>query len=100
MQVHPDMDNLEAVDPEEYIRQKEEYEDKRDDFMRKHLRRAWPVRIVVLLGILQLLITLAILGLDLPIILMFAPRWQIFAGCWTFIFGFIACVSTIHTSKK
>ena len=100
MQVAHEMENPEALDPTEYIRQKEEYEDKRDEFMRKHLRRAWPVRIVRIIGAFQLLISLAILGVDLPIILMFAPRWQVFAGIWTFIIAFIACVSTLHSSKK
>jgi hypothetical protein len=100
MQVASEMDNPELVDPSEYVRQQEEYYDKRDDFMCKHLRRAWPLRLIVLLGVIQLLISLAILGVDLPIILMFAPRWQVFAGCWGFVFTFIACVSTLHTSKK
>jgi hypothetical protein len=94
------MEDTEALDPTEYVRQKEEYEEQRDEFMRKQLRRVWPICIVRILGTFQLLISLAILGVDLPIILMFAPRWQIFAGCWTFVFGFIACVSTIHSSKK
>jgi hypothetical protein len=94
------MDDHEILDPAEYLQQKEEYEDKRDDFMRKHLRRAWPIRIVRLLGLLQLLISLAMLGVDLPIVLMFAPRWQVFAGCWAFVIGFIACVSTFHSSKR
>ena len=100
MRVEPDMEDMDALDPSEYLRQKEEYEDKRDEFMRKHLRRAWPIRVIILLGVIQLLICLAILGVDLPIILMFAPRWQVFAGCWTFVFGFVACVSTLHSSKK
>jgi len=100
MQIASEMENPEAVDPSEYIRQKEEYEDKLDEFMRKHLRRSWPVRIVAILGVFQLLVSLAILGVDLPIILMFAPRWQVFAGCWTFVFGFIASVATLHSSKK
>jgi len=95
-----EMENPDSVDPTEYIRKKEEYEDKREDFMRKHLRRSWPIRIVRILGIFQLAISLAILGVDLPIVLMFAPRWQVFAGCWTFVFGFVACVSTLHSSKK
>lgn len=100
MQVATEMENPETVDPMEYIQQKEEYEEKRDEFMRKHLRRAWPIRVLRILGIIQLLISLTILGVDLPIVLMFAPRWQVFAGCWGFVIGFIACVATLHSSKK
>jgi hypothetical protein len=91
---------LEDVDPRKYVELNEEYDEKRDDFMRKYLVRQWPKRIVGLLGLLQLLINLAILGVDLPIILMFAPRWEVFAGCWTFVFGMIASISTIHSSKE
>lgn len=99
MLVANEMENPDAVDPSEYLRQKDEYESQHDTFMRKQLRRTWPIRVVRILGIFQLLISLAILGVDLPIILMFAARWQVFAGCWTFLFGFIACVSTFHSSK-
>jgi hypothetical protein len=99
MQVASAMDNLD-IDPTEYVHQKEEFEDKRDEFMRKYLRRTWPARVVCILGVFQLIIILAILGVDFPVILMFGPRWQVFAGCWTFIIGFIACVSTLHSSKK
>lgn len=88
-----------AVDPNEYVNQREEYLKKRDDFMIKYLHRHWPARVVCVVGLFQLLISLAILGVDLPIILMFGPRWQVFAGCWTFLFGFIAAVSTFHSSK-
>jgi hypothetical protein len=95
-----DRDSSDTPDPSEYIRRKEEYEDKKNEFMRKHLRRAWPKLIVRILGVFQLIISLVILGVDLPIILMYAPRWQVFAGCWTFLFGFIACVSTLHSGKK
>jgi hypothetical protein len=100
MQVASEIENPDELDPSEYIRAKEEFEDKRDEFMRKYLRRSWPVRIICILGVFQLLLSLAILGVDLPIILMFAPRWQVFAGCWGFVFEFIACVATLHTSKK
>ncbi|CAF0758372.1 unnamed protein product [Rotaria sordida] len=100
MEEPTDMESSEDVDPTEYMRLKEEYEDKYEDFMRKHLRRVWPLCAVRLLGVFQLLVTLVILGIDLPIILMFGPRWQLFAGCWASILGFIACVSTIHSSRK
>ena len=93
-------ENPEAVDPVEYIRKKAEYEEMFDSFMRKHLRREWPVCFVAILGVLQLLLSLTILGVDLPIVLMFAPRWEVFAGCWTFVLTFIACVSTLHSSKR
>ncbi len=100
MQVASEMEHSEGIDPRDYLRQKEEYNEKRDEFMRKQLHRTWPVRIVRLLGVFQLLISLAIFGVDLPIILMFAPRWEVCAGIWTFICGFIACCSTFHSSKK
>lgn len=100
MRVVSEMENPDSTDPTEYLRQKEEYEEQRDTFMRKQLRRAWPTRVIRILGVFQLIISLAILGVDLPIVLMFAPRWQVFAGCWAFVFGFIACVSTFHSSKK
>jgi len=100
MRVASDRDSPDVVDPSEYIRQKEEYEDKKNDFMRKFLRRAWPKRLLRILGVFQLLISLIILAVDLPICLMLAPRWQVLAGCWTFICGFIACISTLHSSKK
>ncbi|CAF3858943.1 unnamed protein product [Rotaria sp. Silwood2] len=100
MQDPMEMENEEDMDPSEYVRLQEEYEEKLDEFMRKHLRRIWPVCVVRLLGIFQLLVTLIILGVDLPIILMFAPRWQVFAGCWASVLGFIASVSTIHSSRQ
>ncbi|CAF2871438.1 unnamed protein product [Rotaria sp. Silwood2] len=100
MQDPMEMENEEDMDPSEYARLQEEYEEKLDEFMRKHLRRIWPVCVVRLLGIFQLLVTLIILGVDLPIILMFAPRWQVFAGCWASVLGFIASVSTIHSSRQ
>ncbi len=92
--------NNQDVDPTKFVEQREDFEDKRDEFMRKYLLRTWPARIVAVLGVFQLLIILAILGVDFPIIFMFGPRWQIFSGCWTFVAGFIACVSTLHSSKK
>jgi hypothetical protein len=49
---------LEDVDPTKYVELKEEYEEKRDDFMCKHLRREWPKRIVCAVGLLQLFISL------------------------------------------
>ena len=55
-----------AVDPTEHIRQQEELEDKREDFLRKHLRRHWPVHAVRLLGVFQLLLSLTFAGVDLP----------------------------------
>lgn len=94
------MGDTDSIDPNEYINQKEEYLEKRDEFMRKYLNRHWPGRIILVLAIFQLLISLAILAVDLPIILMFGPRWQVFAGCWGFIFAFVACVSSFHSSKK
>ncbi|CAF3447940.1 unnamed protein product [Rotaria sp. Silwood1] len=100
MQDPMEMDNSDDIDPSEYVRLQEEYEEKLDEFMRKHLRRTWPVCVIRLLGIFQLLVTLTIFGVDLPIILMFAPRWQVFAGCWASVLGFIACVSTLHSSRK
>lgn len=100
MQSPYEMENPEAVDPIEHANQMEILAEKREDFMRKYLKRAWPVRVTRIIGIIQLLIALAILGVDLPIILMFAPRWQIFAGIWTFILVFIACVSTLHSTRR
>ena len=99
MQAPSEMEEPFAVDPNEYINQREEYLKKRDQFMEKYLHRHWPARVVCIVGLFQLLISLAILAVDLPIILMFGPRWQVFAGVWTFLIGFIACVSTFHSSK-
>lgn len=94
------MENPEAIDPIEHVQQQEILEEKREDFMRKYLKQSWPVCVIRILGVIQLLVALAILGVDLPIILMFAPRWQVFAGIWTFVLAFIACVSTLHSSRK
>ncbi len=99
MRVVSKMENPDTVDAAGYIRQKEDYLDKREEFMQKYLNRTWPKRVICILGILQLLISLAILGVDLPILLMLGPRWQVCAGCWGFLIGFIACVSTLHSSK-
>ncbi|CAF2117051.1 unnamed protein product [Rotaria magnacalcarata] len=95
-----EMDDPENIDPDEYVRLREEYEEQLDAFMLKYLRRAWPTWIVCILGIFQLCISLIILGVDLPIILMFAPRWQVFVACWTALCTFIAAVSTIHSVRK
>ncbi|CAF3344036.1 unnamed protein product [Rotaria socialis] len=100
MQDSMEMDDPENIDPEEYVRLREEYEEQLDYFMLKYLRRAWPALIVCILGIFQLCISLIILGVDLPIVLMFAPRWQVFVACWTSLFTFIASVSTIHSVRK
>lgn len=99
MQVGSEVEEPFAIDPNEYVNQREEYLEKRDEFMMKYLHRHWPSRIICIIGLFQLLISLAILGVDLPIILMFGPRWEVFAGCWTFVLGFAACVSTFHSSK-
>ena len=99
MQTPYEMENPEAVDPIEHVHQQEVLDEKRDEFMRKYLKRSWPIRVLRIVCVIQLLVALAILGVDLPIILMFAPRWQIFAGIWTFIFAFIACVGTLHSSR-
>ena len=88
------------IDTAEFLRQRDEISEKRDEFMCKYLRRAWPVRWVCILGIVQLAISLAMLGVDLPIILMFAPRWQVFAGCWAFMFALVAAASTLHSRKS
>ncbi|CAF4720577.1 unnamed protein product, partial [Rotaria magnacalcarata] len=36
------MDDPENIDPDEYVRLREEYEEQLDAFMLKYLRRAWP----------------------------------------------------------
>ncbi|UJR37278.1 hypothetical protein I4U23_029987 [Adineta vaga] len=87
-------------DVAEYVRQKEEVTEKREDFLRKYFRRSWPKCIVAIIGVVQLLISLATFGVDLPVILMYAPRWQVLCGVWSLIFGFIACVSTLHSTRK
>ena len=94
-----DRDSPDSVDVADYVRQREEASEKQEHFLRKYFHRAWPKRIVAILGILQLAISLATLGVDLPVILMYAPRWQVLCGIWTFIFGLIACISTLHSSK-
>jgi hypothetical protein len=88
------------IDATGFVRFNEEISEKRDEFMRKYLRRIWPVRIVGVLGVIELLIGLAVIGVDLPIILMFAPRWELFAGVWTFICVLLASIGTLHSSKK
>ncbi len=88
------------VNPRDYVMQREDFEDKRNEFMQKYLHRVWPARVVIVLGVLQLVIILALLGVDFPVMLMLGPRWQVLTGCWMFIVGFIACVSTLHSSKK
>ncbi|CAF0798308.1 unnamed protein product [Didymodactylos carnosus] len=98
MHVHPT--HPPVVDPEEHVRVLKELKDTREQFMIKRLKVVWPRRILTLLGILQLLLGLAIIAVDLPIILMYAPRWQIFAGCWGGVFAFAAAVSTLYSSQK
>ena len=89
-----------SSDGDEPLSDKEEYAEKREAFMRRHLRNHWPKRIVLLIGIAQCLISMGILGIDFPIIFMYAPRWETFAGCWTFVLGFVASVSTMHSCKR
>ena len=87
-------------DPRHFVRERHEYEEKRDEFILKFLHRVWPVRLVIILGVLQLVIILCLLGVDFPVMLMLAPRWEVLVGCWMFIAGFIASISTIHSGKK
>lgn len=94
------MNNRRNMGPAEYAELQEDDAERMDIFMRKYLRRQWPVCMIVILGIIQLALCLTILGIDLPIILMFAPRWQVFTGCWGFLFTFIASVSTLHSGRK
>ncbi|CAF0967595.1 unnamed protein product [Adineta ricciae] len=93
-------DSPDSVDVAEYVHQKEEISERQEHFLRKYFHRAWPKRIVAILGILQLAISLASFGVDLPVILMYAPRWQVLCGVWMFIFGLIACISTLHSTRK
>ena len=94
-----DHDNSDGAEPDEPLSEKEDYAEKREAFMRRHLRNHWPKRIVLLIGIAQFLFSIGILGIDFPIIFMYAPRWETFAGCWTFVLGFAASVSTMHSCK-
>ncbi|CAF0883096.1 unnamed protein product [Adineta steineri] len=100
MQPRNDRSNSDALDVDDHHRQKEELLQNRESFLRKYFHKAWPKKLVFLLGMIQLAISLCILGVDLPIILMFAPRWQVLCGVWTFICGFIAAASTMHSARK
>lgn len=99
MNVSPEENELDQIDPAEYVKLQIEIDEKHAEFVSKHLRRLWPKRVVRIVGVFQIILSLAILAVDLPIILMYAPRWQVCAGCWTFLIGLIAGVSAIRASK-
>jgi len=87
-------------DTEEYLRLKEEAADEREHIMRQYFNQTWPKRFVLVLAVFELLITLAILAVDLPIMLMYAPRWQVLVGCWMFVVGVSACLASLSTRKE
>ena len=96
----PEDDAEDSVDPEEYAELQQKIDEAHDQFLIKHLKRVWPRNALRLLGVLQILLALAFAGVDLPIVLMFAPRWQVFAGCWAFFFALIAGIMTIRSSNE
>lgn len=68
-----------------------------DLFMIKHLKKKWPKRGVRICGVLQIIFSLAIAGLEVPIMMNSAPRWETFGGFWTGLIGFIAAITTLVT---
>ena len=94
------MHNLMSTNVADYVQMNEEIDEKRDEFMTKFLRRNWPLRLSAVLGTFQLIIGLIIMAVDLPIILMFAPRWEVFVAGWTLIATLITSISTLHTGRK
>lgn len=73
---------------------------KLDEYMKKYLKKKWPVTLVRVCGVIQLILSLGIGGLDVIIILNAATRWETFAGCWTAAAGLAAAIATLVTSKK
>ena len=68
----PEDDAADEIDPEEYAELQQKIDEAHDQFLIKHLKRVWPRNALRLLGILQILLALAFVGVDLPIVLMFA----------------------------
>lgn len=97
--VVPEETEVDSIDPDEYAALQQKIDDAHDQFLIKHLNRVWPKNFLLIVGILQILLALAFVGVDLPIVLMYAPRWQIFAGCWAFLFALIAGIMTIRSSN-
>lgn len=97
--VVPEETEADSIDPDEYAALQQKIDDAHDQFLIKHLNRVWPKNFLRIVGILQILLALAFVGVDLPIVLMYAPRWQIFAGCWAFLFALIAGIMTIRSSN-
>ena len=90
----------EGARPMEYVRLKDQIDDKFQLFMIKYLQRNWPPRFILIIGLLQLAISLSIFSVDIVVILMYAPRWQVLVACWTFLATFASSVATLDTSKK
>ena len=94
------MNNFVGADSNEYVRMQDEIDEKRDEFITKYLRRKWPSRLTIVLGILQLIICLVIVAVDLPIILMYAPRWEVLVAGWTLVFTLLSAIGTFQTGNK
>jgi hypothetical protein len=93
-------DMPEGPGTEEYLRLKEDAAEEREHIMRQYFNHTWPKRIILVIGVFQLVISLSILAVDLPIMLMYAPRWEVLVGCWMVLTGFVTCIATLLTRKE
>lgn len=88
-----------TIDPFSYVNLQDQSNEKFEYFMIKFLQRHWPAKIFWVLGFLQLGMSCAIFSVDIIVVLMLAPRWQVMIVIWTFFATLAAAIGTLITRK-